>query len=480
MSRPKGIIQKRDESKYTLPTGVELIDTAVRYNKETVLLFNDVAYGEFQSCFKALQHANASTHPEAVKARRSQTNLSKYGVANVSESPEVRAKAKQTMKERYGVEYALLKEEFAVKSKQTLRSNHNVSNPMHSKEIKNKQKLSVIRKYNVDNVLKCKEIQDQIKKTNLVRYGHENASKSPEVVEKILKYITENSGNYSSKGENSVRSFIEHELKVSTETGYIGGASPKQLDIIIKDKNIAIEYNGSYWHSEANPHMYKNYHLDKMNSCSNKELKLIQIFDFEWDNRKEQVKSFLRSSLGCNEIKLNARDLEIVQLNKTESDEFLNRFHILGTTRHIKAYGFKLNGEIQALVTVGKHHRNNTEIVLSRYCGRENVTIRGGLSKLTKAILNEYPVISTWIDLRYSDGKSWIDSGWELINRLPPDYFYYNIKTNKIVSKQSRKKNKVNTPSDITEHEHALKDGLVRIYDCGKLKLNKSIKIIKE
>ena len=50
-------------------------------------------------------------------------------------------------------------------------------------------------------------------------------------------------------------------------------------------------------------------------------------------------------------------------------------------------------------------------------------------------------------------------------------HFYFDNKTGDIIGKQSRQKKRVNTPINMTEHEHALQDKLYRIYDCGKIKL---------
>jgi hypothetical protein len=98
MARPKGIQQKRNEQKYALPAGVTLKQPQPKiFNKETKLTFCDSEFGEFISTFRAIQQANASTHPEAVKKRRETTNLNKYGSQNVSGVAEFRKKAQETM-----------------------------------------------------------------------------------------------------------------------------------------------------------------------------------------------------------------------------------------------------------------------------------------------------------------------------------------------------------------------------------------------
>ena len=243
------------------------------------------------------------------------------------------------------------------------------------------------------------------------------------------------------------------------------------LDLKIKDKNIAIEYNGSFWHSEYNKKMYPRYHLDKTNIAKEAGLDLIHIFDYEWRDRNKQVKSFLRSKLGKNELRIHARKCIIKQVDKKEAKQFLNEYHILGACSFIEAFGLYFNDELISIITIGKHHRKNKEYVLSRYCTKENYTVSGGVTKLTKYACIKYNELITWVDLRWSNGSSWFKNGWILSGTLPPDYFYYNSKNTKIVSKQSRQKSLVNTPTEMTEHQHSLKDGLYRVYDCGKLRL---------
>lgn len=246
---------------------------------------------------------------------------------------------------------------------------------------------------------------------------------------------------------------------------------PQELDIYIPSHNLAIEFNGLIWHSEHGG-KNRNYHLDKMNKCNELGINLIQIFENEWRDRKPQVKSFLKSKLGKNSRFIYARRTQIKEVSKSETKKFLNDYHILGNCNHVVSYGLYLQDELLSLITIGKHHRNNTEIVLSRFVGKEDVTVVGGLSKLVKHASSVHGDISTWIDLRWSDGQSWKKIGWEQVSILSPDYFYFNPNKNtEIYSKQQRKKSSVGTPEYMTEWEHAQKDGLTRIWDCGKLKL---------
>ena len=471
--RPKNVIQKRNETKYWLPEGITLKDDLGQpnYRKETKLLFNDVVYGEFISTFKAIQDANASTHPEAIKKRRAETNLKQYGHANPGANKEIRKKAQNTTLERHGVKHALKSDKFLKKARETLEKNHGVKHPMYSPKLKNKQKQAILKSFGVDNPAKSPIIQEKIKKTNLKRYGNENASKSQEVIEKILKSRIESLKTGISKGELSLKKFIEEELGLKTRRHYIGGNSPKEIDILIPEKNIAIEYNGAFFHSDYHKHITSSYHLNKTRMCKKDSIQLIHIFDFEWEEKRKQIKSYLRSALGKNNRKIYARNCKLIKVDKQTTNKFLDDYHILGKVGHKHSYGLEYNGELLCLLTLGKHHRGHDEVILNRYAGKEDVTVVGGLSKLTKYVKNNHGTISTWIDLRFSSGENWIKCGWTKIKQLKPDYFYFDITKSKKVSKQSRKKSNVNTPEGMTEREHAISEGLFRIYDCGKLKL---------
>ena len=97
---------------------------------------------------------------------------------------------------------------------------------------------------------------------------------------------------------------------------------PYQLDIYIPSHNIAIEFNGLYWHNELK--VDKNYHLNKTNLCEEKGVQLIHIFEDEWLNKKEIVKSRLKQILGLNVNTVYGRKCVIREVSTTDSKLFLN------------------------------------------------------------------------------------------------------------------------------------------------------------
>jgi hypothetical protein len=53
-----------------------------------------------------------------------------------------------------------------------------------------------------------------------------------------------------------------------------------ELDIYLPEKNLAIEFDGLFWHNSNNK--FKNYHLKKTLLCEKQGIQLIHIFEYEW------------------------------------------------------------------------------------------------------------------------------------------------------------------------------------------------------
>jgi very-short-patch-repair endonuclease len=71
---------------------------------------------------------------------------------------------------------------------------------------------------------------------------------------------------------------------------------PLLIDIYIPSANLAIEFNGLYWHSEF--HKDKKYHLNKTNMCKDLGIDLIHIWEDDWINRKDVLKSIILNRIG--------------------------------------------------------------------------------------------------------------------------------------------------------------------------------------
>jgi len=104
--------------------------------------------------------------------------------------------------------------------------------------------------------------------------------------------------NKSSKAEQEILEYLSkissHEIKCNDRDII----APKEIDIYIPDKNIAIEFNGLYWHSEKSGKT-KNYHQDKWKQCQDKNIQLITIWEYNWttDSQKNKIKASISEIL---------------------------------------------------------------------------------------------------------------------------------------------------------------------------------------
>src|SRR5690606_24877531 len=96
-------------------------------------------------------------------------------------------------------------------------------------------------------------------------------------------------GNMDSDSERLLYEFVRENYKgiiVKNDRSILNG---KELDIYLPDINLAIEFNGIYWHSE----LYKesDYHYSKSKLCKESGIKLIHIWEDDWVNKEDLVKS---------------------------------------------------------------------------------------------------------------------------------------------------------------------------------------------
>lgn len=228
-----------------------------------------------------------------------------------------------------------------------------------------------------------------------------------------------------------------------------------------------------------NPDEDKKTNLNNMNTANSLGIRILHIFEDEWKENQKQVKSYLKSVINKNEIRLFARKVNLKEVPKEEAKDFLNTYHIQGATKFEIAFGLYHNNELMAVTTGGMHHRQNHEhvFVLNRLAFKENVSIAGGSSRLLKHLIayakqQGYSKLLSWSDNRFSEGNVYNNIGFILEDSHGADYSY--IKGETRVSKQScqkkhlMKKGAKGTMEDNTEEELAATLGLYRTWDCGK------------
>lgn len=247
--------------------------------------------------------------------------------------------------------------------------------------------------------------------------------------------------------------------------------SPLELDIVIPDKKIAIEYNGVRWHSEKFG-KDKRYHKNKTNLCKDKGYRLIHIWEDDFNKDPQKELDFISYSLGVSsQDKVYARKTNIEIIPNKLGKEFLDKHHIQGSGVGSIYYGTYYEEELLA-VTSFLVRKDLVE--LTRHSSDRQIL--GGLGKVTKFASKalEKDIIS-FCDLSRFDGKSYLACGYEVVKEIPPDYKYLvgNTRDHKFNWRKARIKVKlpdVYSP-ELTEKQMMELADIPRIWDCGKLKL---------
>lgn len=253
-----------------------------------------------------------------------------------------------------------------------------------------------------------------------------------------------------------------------------------ELDVYIPSHNLAIEFNGLYWHSEL--HKPSNYHITKTELCEKNGIKLIHIFEDEWNDKKDITKSRIKNLLGLTENKLYARKCEIKEVPSKESQIFLEQNHIQGTTNSSIKIGLYFNNELVSIMTFGKGRialgGKSNEYELVRFCNKINTTVIGGADKLLKYFIKTYTpsTIISYADRRWSQGDLYSKLNFTKTHYSQPNYWYIIQGKRKhrfayrksILVKQGYDKNK-------SEAEIMFERKIYRIYDCGTIVYKKTI-----
>ena len=247
----------------------------------------------------------------------------------------------------------------------------------------------------------------------------------------------------------------------------------QEIDIWCENKQLGIEFNGNYWHSEE--HKDYNYHKNKTILALEKNIRLIHIFEYEWNNEvyRSKLISYINSIIHEEQNKiLNARKCSIVKVDKNTSDTFLNSNHLQGSSNSQIQLGLQYENEIVGIMTFGKPRFNNKfEYELIRLAFKSGVIINGGSEKLFKYFIVNYnpQSIVSYCNMSKFTGKVYEKLGFREDGWTDPGYVWW--KGTEILNRYNTQKEKLVKQGlgEITESESEImyRLGYKRIYDSG-------------
>ena len=430
----------------------------------------------------------------------------KWGVDHPSKVKSIKDKIENT---KIINDTSLSSTEIKNKIKRTNNLRYN-GHPMKNLNITNKVKETNLRKYGVEYNLQSDICREKIKETCLGKWFVDNPMKSDEIRSRFIisndkdyiKYLGEsyslffcekghefsiNIDNYHSRKKSKTKictvcnpigsssSIKELELFEFIKSIYLGEIIQSyrdglEIDIYLPDLRIGFEFNGLYWHSEK----YKDkwYHINKTNHFLDRGIKIIHIWEDDWDYKRSILESQIRNWLGLTKNKIFARQCEVREITKpSESTKFLNVNHIQGRSNSNLKLGLYYNGELVSLMTFdhfeGRKKMVDNEWNINRFCNKLDTIVVGGSSKLLNFFIKTYSPkrIISYADKDWSIGNLYETLGFKMVSETKPDYKYI-LDGRRIHKSRYRKSFTGISESDLN---------IFKVFDCGKIKFEKII-----
>lgn len=223
--------------------------------------------------------------------------------------------------------------------------------------------------------------------------------------------------------------------------------SPKELDIYIPGYNLAIEFNGLYWHTEEQG-KGKFYHQQKYQKCQDAGINLITIWEDQWEQNPEEVKNLLVAQLGLG------KNLDEFIVEKVDSDKAIGFFkkHLLpGKGFGDDAYCYLgIFDSDSNLVAVSSWSIAQGDLVLDGYAYSHAIdSCLSGFLHAVRQVAQDIGIkrIKVVDDLSHSDCIQLARTGFRKGKDLDPDFFYM------------RAKRRISDPDEIKD--------AARVWDCG-------------
>ena len=274
-----------------------------------------------------------------------------------------------------------------------------------------------------------------------------------------------------SGGERELAKFVATLGEIDTSNRTL--IKPLELDIVCDNRKIAIEFNGIYWHSAEKVGV--NYHKNKTDRCAELGYQLLQVYENEWECKRDIVESIIRAKFGlCTTIQ--ARKCAVKRIDSAAAKSFFEATHIQGHAAANLYYGLFYQGELVSCISMGKpRFTKESDWELIRYSSKLNMRVVGGFGKMLTAFKRLHAgTILTYCDRRYSNGKTYEKFG-ALLRTTQPGYHWTKLDSGVCLSRYQTQKHKL--AKLLPDHysvempEDAIMEsaGYFKIFDCGHL-----------
>jgi hypothetical protein len=453
-----------------------------------------------------LEQTGATHHwkTEASKQKQKETMLERYGVDHNSKGT-LREDYKKTMLERYGVDSPLKSSEIQARQAATSLERHGsldffrsesamrTLREKHGVEVDNVMKIpSIAKRCKEQSILgKLEELVRKLSEEDLILVSEDKPRYRIRVQCKCGKSFELNRGGFmarykrkikscwschpefapmkGSAGERAVLAFVESVYSGKVMHGSKSTLKGYELDLFFPDMGFAIEFNGLHWHSDT--HVADDYHVEKSRKAREAGINLLHIWEDNWSQRPEVVKSTILNKLGLSK-KIYARECELFSPTNAERKAFMIANHLDGDVPARVTIGLSHQGIPVAMASFGPSRFDHTsEWEVMRSAVATGLSVVGGFSRMMKKFENDHSPSSICsyrkLDLG-AGGGAYLAAGFSLAGTTRPNYYYHDngSRLSRLAFTKARLVADGHDPLK-TEREIMSDLGYERVYDCG-------------
>lgn len=435
---------------------------------------------------------------DVILQKRRLTNTGKYGSANFLNSEQGQAKIRTVNRERYGVDFRLqslsVQQEMKIVREKALVEKHGVINASQSKELVAKRIMS-LRQSRISN---GKNYSKEFWLNQTYGYGctldptqtlpdswgsgtdHQftlicgicQRRWSPQWRD-IIVGNTQTCGCLVGVSVAELRVY-EYVKQLCNDAIHTYKIDSTEVDIFIPSRNVAIEYNGLYWHRVE---VRQQQDAEKARRLRELGIRYVGIFEDEWLQKEEMVKSYLATICGEKKKVKQLRPQQVrVEFSKNSSQirSFLQKYHYGGGNTSLSDVWSVYDGSVLiGILGCGAPTRNQIkeDIELKRVCSHPDYHVPGLWSYLLKNyVCKYYPTgtdIVSFSDNRRDTGNLYKAIGFVEVSQVRPDYYW--CKEQRRFHK-AKFQNVTKIQDELTENEYMTGQGYFKVYDCGKTK----------
>ena len=375
------------------------------------------------------------------------TCLERYGVDNPAKNETIKEQSKQTCIERYGVDNYVKTDEFKARSKQTCIERYGVDHHSKTEKAREEVSLRVNQHYyrlisaDVNEVQPLFSFEEYKNKTPLTEFRWKCKKCGEEFNGQVTFIWARNGGNYArcpncyplsagkSQKQRDVYSFLKENCSIdkfkSEDRTMI---YPYEIDIYDSTKRIGIEFDGLYWHSAYNgtPDNQLSY---KSTLCMQKDIKLIHMFEDEWDLRPAQCKAKMKQILNIDEIAV--KDYSISKISVDDAQRFLDEnSHDIFAKASKHNLAMNVNGKTVSMMSFSLF---NEKILVNEFCNAINMNISNSFCLFIKHIIDEFAIDHSFNAIQYNIDNRWpedqicVENGFEFIKSTTPSKWLIDI-----------------------------------------------------